>query len=179
LVGIGLGAQIALQIMSNYPRMVDHALVSGTLVRNNQYKSLIKHLNGLITVYKPCKNNDFFIKAYMRTYNIPKVYFDKFKRSTSQIETSSIERVLLQNHLFKLPKIQDINGKKLLVMAGEKDYNIIKDSSKRIINSYQARGALALGGGHLWNMETPNNFNKVLGAWLHDEPLPETIVSTL
>lgn len=179
LVGIGLGGQIILQIMSNYPGVVHHAMVSGTLVRNHQYRSLIRRLNRLLMIYKPVKNNDFYIKAYMRTYNIPRVYFDKFKQSTCQIETSSIERVIIENHLFKMPKLPETSESKLLVMAGEKDYSIIKDSSKKIMNQFQARGALAVGVGHLWNMETPENFNKVLEAWIHYEQLPEALTSTL
>ncbi len=179
MVGIGLGGQIILQIMSKYPEIVDHAMISGTLVRDNQYKSLIARLNELVMIYKPVKNNDFYIKAYMRTYNMPKVYFDKFKRSTCQIETSSIERILTENHRFKIPPILETSETKLLVMAGEKDYSIIKDSSKEIIKHCHAKGALALGGGHLWNMETPDNFNEVLNTWLQDQPLPEAITSPL
>jgi pimeloyl-ACP methyl ester carboxylesterase len=179
LVGIGLGGQIILQIMSKYPDVVHKAMVSGTLVRSPKYKSLIRHLNQLLTVYKPVKNNDFYIKAYMRTYNMPRAYFDKFKRSTCQIETSSIERILLENHRFKIPKLPASSKSKLLVMAGEKDYNIIKDSTKEIIGKSKAKGAVALGVGHLWNMETPHNFNKVLEAWIHDKQLPKSMISTL
>lgn len=180
LVGIGVGGQIVLQILSTCQKMVDHALVSGTLVRNIQYKSLIRRINQLLKVYKPVKNNDFYIKAYMRTYNMPKIYFDNFKESTCQIGTSSIERVLIQNHLFKLPKIPQKTKTKLLVMAGEKDYKIIKEYSiKKILSIDQAEGALALGVGHLWNIESPINFNTVLEAWLQDDPLPESIISTL
>lgn len=179
MVGIGLGGQIILQTMSKYPEIVDRAMVSGTLVRNHLYKSLMARLNELLMIYKPVKNNEFYIKAYMRTYNMPKVYFDKFKISTYQIETSSIERILLENHTFKLPPILETSERKLLVMAGEKDYNIIKDSSKKIMNKYHARGALALGGGHLWNMENSDNFNEVLDAWLQDQQLPEALISPL
>jgi hypothetical protein len=73
----------------------------------------------------------------------------------------------------------ETNETKLLVMAGEKDYSIIKDSSKEIMKHCHAKGALAMGGGHLWNMETPDNFNEVLDTWLQDQPLPEAITSPL
>jgi len=179
LVGIGLGGQIVIKTMSKYPELVHHAMVSGTLVRSPRYKSLIKRLNQLLMVYAPVKNNDFYIKAYMRTYNMPRAYFNMFKQSTSQIETSSIERFLKENHSFKLPKLPATCESKLLVMAGEKDYSIIKHSTKEIMDNFQAKGAIALGGGHLWNMESPHNFNKVLDAWLQGEELPKTMISTL
>lgn len=179
LVGIGVGGQIVLQILSKYPELVHKAMISGTLVRGTKYKSLIKRLNQLLKVYGPVKNNDFYIKAYMRTYNVPRVYFDMFKQSTCQIETSSIERVLIENHLFKIPKLPVNSKSKLLVMAGEKDYSIIKDSAKEIMVEFNARGALALGLGHLWNIENPDNFNKVLEAWILGKQLPKSVISPL
>ncbi len=181
LVGISLGAQIIVKILSMAPEMVDHALISGTLVRtipNNE--SILKLFNQIITVYEPVKNYDFFIKAYMRMYNMPKPYFEKFKESTHQIGNDSFERIILQNILFKLPKSIGDPGTKLLVMAGEKDYAIIKDSSREIINVCpQAKGALALKTGHLWNLESPKKFNSILNAWLNDDQLPKSIISKL
>ena len=82
-MGISLGAQIILQILSKNPELVDHAIISGTLIqRTTQTESLLKLLDYAIKVYEPVKNTDFFIKANMRTYNMPKYLFDKFKEST-------------------------------------------------------------------------------------------------
>lgn len=180
LVGISLGAQIIIQILSKAPEMVDHALISGTLVRGIQNtESLMNLLNNIINTYGPVKNTDFFIKAYMRTYNISKTYFNKFKDSTYQIDNLALERVLREKLLYKLPE-HNAADTKVLIMAGEKDYGIIKDSSRSIVNKYpNYKAFLALKTGHLWNLESPENFNSILNAWLNDEPLPRTISSKL
>ena len=181
LVGISLGAQIIVQILSKAPKIVDHALISGTYVRSiSNNEPISKLLNQIINVYGPVKNTDFFIKAYMRMYNMPKTYFEKFKESTHQIDDHSIERILKQNIYFKLPKSIGEADAKLLVMAGEKDYDIIKESSRNIVNKCpNARGALALKTGHLWNLESSNNFNTILMSWFNNDPIPETMISEL
>lgn len=181
LVGISLGAQIVIHILSNAPEIVDHALISGAYVQSmSNNESISKLLNHLLNVYGPVKNTDFFIKAYMRMYNMPKPYFEKFKRSTYQIGNHSIERILKQNMYFKLPESIEEDDTKLLVMAGEKDYEIIKESSRNIVNKFpNARGAMALKTGHLWNLESSNNFNIILRAWLNNDPIPETMISEL
>ncbi len=86
LVGISLGAQIIVQILSKAPEVVDHALISGTLVHSIPHtETFLKLLNYLIKVYEPVKDTDFFIKANMRTYNMPKSLFNEFKESTRLI----------------------------------------------------------------------------------------------
>ncbi|HMK54062.1 MAG TPA: alpha/beta hydrolase, partial [Methanobacteriaceae archaeon] len=86
LVGLSLGSQIIVQILATAPEVVNHAIITGTLVRSIPHsETLLKLLNYTFKAYKPVKDTDFFIKANMRTYNISKNYFDKFKKATQQI----------------------------------------------------------------------------------------------
>lgn len=177
LVGISLGAQLVVQIMSMAPEIVDHAFISGTLIRRIPYTdSLLKLLDYAIKVYEPVKDNDFFIKANMRTYNMPKKFFKKFKESTKQIEKDSLDRILRENMLFELPDGLDKVEAPVLIMTGEKDYKIIKESARDLIKILpNSRGAVALKVGHLWNLESPELFNSTLAAWLNDVELPKNI----
>ena len=55
LVGISLGGQIILQILSMDPEVVDHAIISGTLIRRIPYtEELLKLIDYAIKVYEPC-----------------------------------------------------------------------------------------------------------------------------
>jgi pimeloyl-ACP methyl ester carboxylesterase len=177
LVGLSLGGQIIVQILSMAPEVVDHALISGTLVRSISHaETLLKLLNYTVKVYKPVKDTDFFIKANMRTYNLPKSFFDEFKESTRLIKPDSLERILKENMLFKLPVGLEKAKVPVLVMAGEKDYKIIKESARDLIDVLpNSEAAVALKVGHLWNIESPELFNRVLKAWITDEILPEGV----
>ncbi|MBU4534315.1 MAG: hypothetical protein KKF16_00465 [Euryarchaeota archaeon] len=63
-------------------------------------------------------------------------------------------------------------------MTGEKDYKIIKESARDLLNVLpNSRGAMALKVGHMWNIENPELFNNALRAWITDEDLPEGLES--
>ncbi len=64
----------------------------------------------------------------------------------------------------------------MLVMFGEKDYRIIKESADELLNVIpNSKGAVARKVGHMWNMEKPKLFNDVLRAWITDNPLFEVL----
>ena len=178
LVGISLGAQIIVQILSKAPELVEHALISGTLIRSiKQSETLLKLLNYTIKVYEPVKDTDFFIKANMRTYNMPKNLFDKFKESTLHVNRDSIERILTENMLFKLPNGLENVKAPVLVMTGEKDYKIIKESANDLITSLPTSiGYMAPKLGHTWNLEDSKLFNWVLRRWINNESLKDDLL---
>ncbi len=174
LIGISMGAQIIVQILGAAPEVVDHAFISGTLVRTSPpTKNFSKHLNHLIEIYTPVKNNPLYIKSYMKSYNIPKNLYSKFKESTYNIEQDTLDNIIRENMLFKMPEGLENAHVPVLVMTGEKDYNIINESAKKLINVLpNSNRAYALKVGHIWNMENPELFNNVLKAWINDESLP-------
>jgi len=177
LVGISLGAQIIVQILSKAPEVVDHALISGTLVRSIPYKeSFLKLLNYLIKVYGPVKDTDFFIKANMRMYHIPKSLFNEFKESTYLIRNDSLNRILKENMLFKMPHGLKKANVPVLVMTGQKEHVILKESARDLLHLLpNSLGAMALKVGHLWNIENPELFNETLRAWITDENMPKGV----
>ena len=175
LVGISLGAQIIVQILSTAPEVVDHAFISGTLVRSiPPTETFLKLLNHLIEIYTPVKNNNLLINSYMRSYNIPKGLFKKFKESTCLIKQDSSNRIIRENMLFKMPEGIENANVPVLVMAGEKDYRIINESANNLLNVLpNSKRASAPKSGHMWNMENPDMFNNVLRSWLKDKNLPD------
>ena len=177
LVGISLGAQIILQILSKNPELVDHAIISGTLLQNISHtESLLKLLDYTVTIYEPVKNTDFFLKANMRTYNMPKQFFDKFKESTLHIKNDSLNRILKENMIFERPDGLEKIEVPVLVMTGEKDYKIIKESAEDLLTSLQiSEGYIAPKVGHLWNLEDPKLFNWILRRWITNKR-PENIL---
>jgi pimeloyl-ACP methyl ester carboxylesterase len=178
LVGISLGAQIIVQILSRDPELIDHALISGTLVRSIQHsETLLKLLDYAIKVYEPVKDKDFFIKANMRTYNMPKNLFNNFKESTLLVNHDSLKRILTENMLFKMPDGLEKVETPVLVMTGEKDYKIIKESANDLIRILPTSwGYMAPNVGHAWNLEDPRLFNWVLRRWINNQPIEDALL---
>ncbi|OEC85836.1 MULTISPECIES: alpha/beta fold hydrolase [Methanobacterium] len=168
LVGLSLGAQIIVQILNTAPEVVNHALISGAIVRNFQpTESFLKLLDNLIALYLPDKDKTIRIMSYVRSYNIPKNLRSKFKESTYVIEPYSLDKILRETILFKMPDNLEHADVPVLVMTGEKDYRIINESALNLLNTLpNSKGAMALKVGHLWNIENPDLFNNVLRSWL-------------
>jgi len=177
LVGISLGAQIIIQILSTAPEVANHVLISGAIIRNSQpTENFLKLLNHLIKVYLPDKDKTIRIMSYVRSYNIPKNLRGKFKESTYVIEPDSLDRIIKENILFKMPSGLEKVDMPVLVMRGQKDFIMIKKSTKDLLNVLpNSKGAMALKVGHLWNIENPELFNNVLRNWLNDENLPNGV----
>ncbi len=173
LVGMSIGAQIIIQILSKTPELVDNAIIGGTIVQKiSNPNSFLELLDYTIKVYEPVKNTDFFIKANMRTYNMPKTLFDKFKKSSLLIKNDSLNRILKENMFFKLPDGLDKIEVPVLVMVGEKDYTIIKESASDLLMSLPiSEGYTAPNVGHAWNFEDPELFNRVLRRWITNNDL--------
>lgn len=177
LVGLSLGAQIIVQILATRPEVVDHALISGTLIRGIPHRDvLLKLLDYTFKVYEPVKDTDFFIKANMRTYNISKSYFDKFKEATLQIKADSLNRILHENLFFKVPSGLEKANVPLLVMMGEKDYKVIKESARDLVKVLPNSSAYIVPKlGHVWNMESSELFNHVLRKFITGKSLPSVL----
>ena len=178
LVGISLGAQIIVQILSKAPQLVNRALISGALISSIPHsKTLLNLLDHTIKVYAPVKNNDFFIKANMRTYNMPKDFFRKFKESTLLLKRNSLERILTENMLFNLPDGLEKVETPILIITGEKDYKIIKESAIDLFMSFpKSVGYMAPNVGHAWNLEDPKLFNLVLRRWINNGALKDALL---
>ena len=179
LVGLSLGAQIIVQILSTAPEVVNHALISGAIVRNSQpTESFLELLDNLITLYLPDKNKTIRIMSYVRSYNIPKNLRSKFKKSTYVIEPCSLDKILRETILFKMPDNLEHADVPVLVMTGEKDYRIVNESALNLLNVLpNSKGAIASKAGHLWNIENPDLFNNVLRSWLKDDNLSDVLIS--
>ncbi|MEL7670913.1 alpha/beta hydrolase [Methanobacterium sp.] len=179
LVGLSLGAQIVVQILNTAPEVVNHALISGAIVRNSRpTESFLELLDNLIALYLPDKNKTIRIMSYVRSYNIPKNLRSKFKESTYVIEPYSLDKILRETILFKMPDNLEHADVPVLVMTGEKDYRIVNESALNLLNVLpNSKGAMALKVGHLWNIENPKLFNNVLRSWLKDTNLSGVLIS--
>lgn len=171
LVGISLGAQIILQILNKAPEVADHVLISGAPVNfTKPTEDFLKLFNYLMKVYIPVKNDNLIIGSYIRSYGIPKNLIKKFKESIHIINEESAERIIREHLLFPMPLNLEKIEVPVLVMAGEKDYKFIKESTRRLINTLpNSKSYLAPKVGHMWNIENNELFNQILRSWITEK----------
>jgi pimeloyl-ACP methyl ester carboxylesterase len=178
LVGVALGAQIILQILSRAPEVADKVLISGALINSTPTsESFHELLDYLLDVYIPVKDDHLSIGSYIRCYGIPKNQMGKYKMSTRVIKPETAFDIHKENILFEMPDNLDKFPNSVLVMAGEKDYSVIKRCTPEIADILPCSKAyLAPGVGHIWNLEAPELFNQVLRSFLSGKPLPDVLI---
>jgi pimeloyl-ACP methyl ester carboxylesterase len=108
----------------------------------------------------------------MRTYNISKDYFDQFQDSTRQISGDALHRILHENLFFMLPQGLEKVDVPVLVIMGEKDYKVIKESAGDLDRALPTSQVYIVPKkGHMWNIESPKLFNHVLRNFLTGKPI--------
>jgi pimeloyl-ACP methyl ester carboxylesterase len=175
VVGISLGAQIIVEMLSKSPELIGHVLISGTLVRRLPATDFfLKLLDYTIKAYMPIKDTDFLIKANIRSYNIPKEYFKPLKDVTESISSESLNRILHENLLFKIPGGIEKANNQVLIIAGGKEYGIIKESARDLNKVLpNSQYFIAENMVHVWNLAASEFFNEVLRAWINNKKLPD------
>ena len=172
IVGISLGGQLVIQILGMAPEVVDHAMISGTVVRPYYGKAALTLMPVMGAIFKPLVNTDFFIKKTMEKGKYPQEYFENYKRDTKLLTYGLNKRMLNENAAFRIPEGLCKAENPVLIAMGETEWEIVHESAedlnKCLPNSqiFKAPGLY-----HVWNLESPELFNKTVRAWINDKKL--------
>jgi len=184
VVGLSEGAQITLKLVATEPQLVDHAILSSALVRPIPGAGLLPP--GLIALaakwsVEPFKNVDWWIRLNMKySAGIPEIYFPQFKRDFQNLSGELFAHVMVENQHFRLPKGLERVSVPTLVVAGKREYGIMRKSVREIATAIpSAKGflvthsrTLSVAEEHNWSMTTPELFTQMVRAWLIEKPLP-------
>ena len=175
VVGLSMGGQIALQLLSTHSELVDRMIISGTNTSPNDSIRLLSPLLKLIMIlYSPLKNTNFMIHANMKQYKIPHEYENEFRDDTKLITPDMYTQIAVESMTYPLPSLVDASG--LLVACGEKEPELIKKSARMIRLKYPGVPCvLAPEAGHNWSMEKPDLFTALIRSWVEHAPLPEEL----
>ena len=184
LVGLSEGAQVALALLALHPELIYHAILSSALVRPMPGASLLTPALIATSVkwfVEPFKDMDWWIRLNMKySAGVPEKYYPQFKKDFQNLTGDLFAHVMVENQRFRLPEGLDHVIVPTLVVAGKKEYSIMRQSVCEIATAIpMAKGFLvshlqkrSLAEEHNWNMTTPDLFNQMLRAWIMDQPLP-------
>ncbi len=171
LVGHSLGAQILVQMLEDFPDVVQSALIQSALVRPIPGINLF--LKPTIKLTFPLTRQKWFAKVQAKSLGIPKEYFPFYFEDSCTINSLIMEDILRENGEFKIPeKIGDCSVP-VLVLVGEKERGImIKSAQDLVAYISQAEGYIVKGEGHGFSFENPELFNEILRSWLAGQMIP-------
>ncbi len=174
LVGLSLGAQTIVQLLSQSPEVIDHAVISGALVRAIPGIGLTRLMTQM---YWPFKDAAWLIRANMKSLGIPDKYFAEFAADTKAMTLDSFVRVTTANALFRIPPNLDRVSVPTLFLVGQKELKLMHDSLRDLLKAMpSAQGCVVANAIHNWSMQLPDLFTQTVRAWITDRDLPQTVV---
>ncbi len=173
VVGLSLGAQTAVQMLSQSPDVIDHAVISGALVRSIPGVGLTRLMTQL---YWPFKDAAWLIRANMKSYGIPDRFFPEFAADTKAMTLDSFVRVTMANASFRVPPQLDWVNVPTLLLVGQKELKVMHDSTRDLLTAIpSAQGCVVAKAIHNWSMQLPDLFTDTVRAWITDRVLPTNL----
>jgi pimeloyl-ACP methyl ester carboxylesterase len=176
VVGLSMGGQVALQLLSTHPELVDRIIVSGTNTSpSNSIRVLSPLLKLIVVLYGPLQNTDYLIHANMKQNGVPPEYEAEFREDTKLITADTFTQMIVESMTYSLPPLGVTSG--LLVVCGEKEPELIRKSARMIRSEHPLVPCVVVPGvGHNWGMERPDLFSAMIRSWVEHVSLPDGLI---
>jgi pimeloyl-ACP methyl ester carboxylesterase len=183
IVGLSLGAQVALQLAADHPHLVSSAFLSGALVlpRAKSPLSMLEPALGpfstiLLASYMPLRNFEFSIRSNMKASNIPERFIEPFKEDTRLRSLPGLLGVLEEYGRYRIPTSLPTSSTPILALSTENEPDLLDESARAIERTARnARAYRVSGAMHTWNLGNPGLFTATLRAWLMGVELPKAV----
>jgi pimeloyl-ACP methyl ester carboxylesterase len=185
VVGLSLGAQITVALLSQAAELVDHAVVSSALLRDMGLHWLYspKMIRFLFCWgFEPFKNNRRYIELNMQLRpTVPWKYVDKVFEDNRYYTIDTFMALMAANQAFLFPPGLEKVQAPVLICCGRKEFKAVRQSTVDLATALphacailvDPQGKLPLGYEHAWNLNLPDLFNRTVRAWIEDKPLPD------
>ena len=173
LVGLSLGADLALAITRMAPASVDHVMVSAAAPLGKILGKFILVLSTLpINFLYPEKQ----CKLAAERLGVPEVYQAMFCEDFLLAVNPTSTRHFIEA-LIELPQWLPYEAEvPILVAVGEQECLVVKRAAKKVLASLKhAQGIMVPGVNHVWNLQVPDLFAETARAWIEDRPLPPVL----
>jgi pimeloyl-ACP methyl ester carboxylesterase len=176
LVGLSLGADLALAITQIAPAFVDHVMVSAAAPLSKVFGKVVLALSTLpinfLYLEKQCK-------LAAKRLGVPEVYRAMFCEDLLLAVNLTSTRHFIEA-LIELPQWLPYEAEvPILVTVGEQESLIAKQAAKKVLASLKrAQGIMIPGVNHVWNLQAPDLFTDIVRAWIEDRP-PDVLQSLM
>jgi len=170
LVGLSLGADLALAIMRLAPDYIDHAVVSAAA-------PLGKVLGKCLVMLSTLPVNFLFFEQQSRlsarVLDIPEAYRAMFCEDLRLSVTPAFTRRSIEALIDLQQLLPCESAVPTLVAVGEKENGLAKQGAKKVAMCLKhTQGVIVPGVNHVWNLQAPDLFTDTVRAWIEDRPLP-------
>lgn len=173
VVGLSLGAQTTIELLSQTPELIDRAIASGPLMRSLPG---IGSTNLMAKMYWPFRNATWLVKWNMKGLGVPEEYFEDFRNDTAALTIDGFVRMTLANGNNHVPSNLPAVTVPTLLLVGEKELKVMKESVRDLLAVMpNAKGYIVSGAIHNWSLQLPDLFTQTVRAWITDRELPASL----
>lgn len=174
VVGFSLGAQVLVEMISQEPDLIHHAMINSALVRPmRRFKPFIA---SIVRWSYPLIKNRAFSRMQSKTLYISEEDFEKYYAEATQMKMSTLISVLEENMTYSIPAGFRDAQTNLLITVGAKEKRMMRQSARDLKSSSAKVSAVSFNEiGHGASMASPDLFNQLLESWLGQKPLPEGV----
>lgn len=171
LVGLSLGAQLVVQLLSQEPDLAEVAVINSALVQ--PMAMAVALTKPMLAISLPLIKNRAFAKLQARQLYVGPELFEQYFRDSQLISAANLTKVLEANMSYTLPQGFAQCQAKVLTMVGEKERGVMLQSGAKIALAAQnGIGVVVPGIGHGVSLANPELFNQVVDAWIEGKELP-------
>jgi pimeloyl-ACP methyl ester carboxylesterase len=176
VVGYSLGAQVGAQLVATAPKLIDRAVLCGTMINSMPGVRLMQILLGglarnslyhrAITRYKSA------LYAEIRSANI-----DDYHEDVRLMPAAQVAHIVVASVGFTLPEGLDKSDSLTLFLSGSKEMKFVRRSAAALAQQMpNGVDGVAVNMDHDWPVLDPDLFSRIVDGWLTDTALPSEIV---
>jgi len=173
IVGLSLGAYIGLILIEHHTSLVDSTILSGVTSSPIPNRFLLGPQLWLISVSKRSRKSLEKQAKYLHLASDEQVAFVENFMKMSMMTYRTIYKEVVK---FQVSSALEKIHVPTLICAGGKESKAILQAVDMLPEILpHAKGCIAPGLGHGWNLEAPDLFNAMVSAWINHEPLPREL----
>jgi pimeloyl-ACP methyl ester carboxylesterase len=175
VVGLSLGAQVGVQLMATEPKLVDRAVLCGTVINTMPGVRVTRLLLGSLsrnTLYR------WVINRYRNAHlaGIPLANIEDYREDVRLITGGQLAHIVVASAGFTLPEGLDKSDSPTLFVTGAKEMPAAHRWAAALARQMpNAVDRVAIGMVHDWPLRDPDLFSRTVDGWLTDAALPPEI----
>ncbi|KAA8963871.1 alpha/beta hydrolase [Mycobacterium sp.] len=172
LVGHSLGAQVGVQLLASEPKLVDRAVLCGTMIDAVPGRRLTAPLLGLVARV----SRFVTVRMSLRRERIPSAKPDDYREDVRLMTGAQVAHLVEASAGFTLPQGLDKSDSPTLFLTGDRELWFVRRSAA-VLAQRMPHGVngIVLGMDHDWPLRYPDLFSRTVEGWLSGSALPAEI----
>jgi pimeloyl-ACP methyl ester carboxylesterase len=173
LVGLSLGAQVGTQLLATEPRLVDRAVLCGTVINAIPGARLTAFLLGRVARVSRFVTTRTSAPRYAE---IPSAKIDGCREDLHPMNSAEVARIVVASAGFTLPDGLDKSDSPTLFLTGAKEMPFVRRSAAALARRMpNGTDRVVIGKHHDWPLRDPDLFTRTVDGWLSGTALPAEI----